>query len=176
MFIARTRGDAGGIVSTLRREVAALDADVPLFNIQTLQRVRDNTRLQPRLIGTLLAAFAGIALLLSVLGLYSVTAYAVRQRTQEIGVRMALGAQPGQVVWLFVRRGAVRLGAGIGLGLAGAVGAGQLLRGALIETRATDPLTLVSIVTLLAAVALAACFIPARRAARLDPVGALRYE
>jgi len=176
MFLVRTRGDAGGIVSTLRRDVAALDADVPLFNTQTLQRVRDNTRLQPRLIGTLLAAFAGIALVLSALGLYSVTAYAVRQRTQEIGVRMALGAQPGQVVWLFVRRAGVRLGAGLGLGLAGAVAVGQLLRGALIETSATDPLTLVSIVMLLVTVAMAACFIPARRAARLDPVRALRYE
>ena len=160
----------------LRREVASLDADVTLFNVRPLNELLDDTRLQPRLIGTLLGAFAGIALLLSTVGLYSVTAYAVVQRTHEIGVRMALGARPHQVVWLFVRRGLVPLGIGLAIGLAGAFAAGQVLRGLLIQTSATDPVTLLSIVTLLMSAAIAACFFPARRAARLNPLAVLRNE
>ena len=135
-----------------------------------------DSRLQPRLIGTLLGVFAGIALLLSAVGLYSVTAYAVLQRTHEIGVRIALGARSSQVVWLFVRRSMVPLGIGLAVGLGGAFAAGQVLRGLLIQTSATDPVTLLFIVTLLLAVAVVACFLPARKAARLDPLEVLRYE
>jgi putative ABC transport system permease protein len=120
--------------------------------------------------------FAGIALLLSAVGLYSVTAYAVLQRTHEIGVRMALGAQSRQVVWLFVRRGMVPLGIGLTLGLAGAFAAGQILRGLLIQTSATDAVTLFFLVSLLVVVAIAACFFPARSAARLPPLAVLRNE
>jgi putative ABC transport system permease protein len=123
-----------------------------------------------------LASFAGIALLLSMVGLYSVTAYAVVQRTHEIGVRMALGARGQQVVWLFVWQGLVPLGIGLAIGLAGAFAAGQVLRGLLIQTSATDPVTLVFTGMLLAVAVVAACFFPARRAARLNPLAVLRYE
>jgi putative ABC transport system permease protein len=160
----------------LRREVASLDADVTLFNARPLSDLLADTRLQPRLIGTVLGVFAAIALLLSMVGLYSVTAYAVLQRTHEIGVRMALGAQSRQVVWLFVRRGMVPLGIGLAIGLAGAFAAGQILRGLLIQTSATDPVTLVFVVSVLVVVAVAACFFPARRAARLNPLAVLRYD
>jgi putative ABC transport system permease protein len=160
----------------LRREIASLDADVTLFNARPLNELLADSRLQPRLIGTVLGVFAGIALLLSTVGLYSVTAYAVVQRTHEIGVRMALGARSHQVVWLFVRRGLVPLGIGLAIGLAGAFAAGQVLRGLLIQTSATDPVTLVFTGMLLAVAVVAACFFPARRAARLNPLAVLRYE
>ncbi len=114
--------------------------------------------------------------MLSAVGLYAVTAYSVAQRTQEIGVRMALGAQSSQVLWLFQRRILVQLGIGVVIGLAGAVGVGKLLRGVLVRTEATDLPTLVSIAALLVLVALAAGLWPARRATRLDPVAALRNE
>jgi predicted permease len=170
------RSDSSAITPVLRREVASLDPDVMLFNIRPLTELRADSRLQPRLIGTLLAAFAGIALVLSIVGLYGVTAYAVLQRTHEIGVRMALGARAQQVVWLFVRRAMRPVGMGLVMGLGGALAAGRLLRGLLIQTSSTDPATLVSIVTLMLIVAAAASVFPARRAARLDPLTVLRCE
>jgi putative ABC transport system permease protein len=168
--------DTTGITSGLRREVASVDPDVTLFNVRPLTDLLDDSRLQPRLIGTVIAVFASIALLLSVVGLYAFTAYAVQQRTHEIGVRMALGAQPGEVVRLFVRRGMLPLGIGLAIGLAGALAVGQVLRGALIQTSATDPVTLVFVVILLVVVSMTACFLPARKAAKLDPLAVLRYE
>jgi ABC-type antimicrobial peptide transport system permease subunit len=126
--------------------------------------------------GSMFAFFAIIALLLSAVGLYAVTAYSVTQRTQEIGVRMALGAQPSQVLWLFQRRILVQLAIGVVIGLAGAVGIGQLLRGVLVRTEPTDLVTLSSIAALLVLVALSASLWPARRATRLDPVAALRND
>jgi putative ABC transport system permease protein len=168
--------EPAAVTPVLRREVALLDPDVTLSNVRPLSDLLADTRLQPRLIGTVLGVFAGIALLLSAVGLYSVTAYAVLQRTHEIGVRMALGAQSRQVVWLFVRRGMVPLGIGLTLGLAGAFAAGQILRGLLIQTSATDAVTLFFLVSLLVVVAIAACFFPARSAARLPPLAVLRNE
>ena len=167
------RSEPGAIVSRLREEIGALDADVPLYNIRPLERALANSRLQHRLLGTVLGIFAVVALVLSTIGVYAVSAYAVVQRTQEIGLRMALGARSRQVVWLFVRRGMVPLGIGLAIGLGGAVAIGTILRGALIQTSPTDPVTLLTIVALLVVVAVAACFFPARRAARLDPLAAL---
>jgi putative ABC transport system permease protein len=163
-------------VTELRRQIAALDPDVTLFNVRPLAELLADSRLQHRLIGTLLAAFAVIALLLSTIGLYGVTAYAVLQRTHEIGVRIALGARASQVVWLFIRRSLLPLTIGLTLGLAGAFVVGRLLQGALVQISPSDPSTLAGIAAVLIAAALGACVLPARRAARLDPVIALRRE
>jgi len=122
------------------------------------------------------AMFAGIALVLSAVGLYAVTAYSVTQRTAEIGVRMALGAQATQVMWLVLRRALVQLAIGLPLGIAGAFGVGQLLKILLVQTSSRDPVTIGSIALLMLVISLAACLWPARRATHLDPVSALRYE
>jgi ABC-type antimicrobial peptide transport system permease subunit len=108
--------------------------------------------------------------------LYAVTAYLVTQHTRDIGVRMVLGAQPGQVVWVFLRRAFIQLGIGLAIGLAAALGVGRLLQSILVQTSPSDPLTLVSVVVLVAIVAVVACIGPARRATRLDPLLALRHE
>jgi ABC-type antimicrobial peptide transport system permease subunit len=122
------------------------------------------------------AIFAGIALVLSAVGLYAVTAYSVIQRTPEIGVRMALGAQPPQVMWLVLRRALVQLAVGLPIGVAGAFGVGRLLQSLLVQTSTRDPVTIGTIVALMVGVSIGACIWPARRATRLDPVSALRYE
>jgi putative ABC transport system permease protein len=124
------------------------------------------------------AIFALIALTLSAVGLYAVTAYSVSQRTQEIGVRMALGAQSDEVSWLFLRRSFIQLALGLGFGVAGAYGVGALFASAnlLVQNQAGDPITIGGISLLLGLVAIAACLLPARRAARLDPLVALRRD
>ena len=155
--------------------VRGLDADVPL-RIFTMDVVLGNTMFLPRLIGSLLAAFAWIALVLSAVGLYGVTACAATQRTQEIGVRMALGAQAGQVGWMVLRRGLAPVGAGFAVGIWGALTVGRLFESWLVETPPTDPVTQLAVAALLGAVSVAACVRPARRAARLDPVVALRHD
>ena len=122
------------------------------------------------------AIFAVIALALSAVGLYAVTAYSVSQRTQEIGVRMALGAQAAQVQWLILRRSLVQLTIGLAIGIAGAWGVGRLLDSVLVQSGSRDLVTLTSIVALLVSVSTLACYVPARRATRLDPVSALRND
>jgi ABC-type antimicrobial peptide transport system permease subunit len=124
----------------------------------------------------LFAIFATIALVMSAVGLYAVMAYSVTQRRTEIGVRMALGANGGNVRWLILRRGLWQMGLGLGIGLAGAFGLSRVLRTLLVQVTPTDPLTFGVITVLLSAVALAACVVPARRAARVDPLVALRAE
>jgi predicted permease len=168
--------DSSGIAPLLRREVASADRDVTLFNVRPLSELLDDSRLQPRLLGTLIAAFAGIALLLSIVGLYAFTAYAVQQGRHEIAVRMALGAQPAEVALLFLRQGMAPLGAGLVIGLVGAIAVGNLLRGVLIGTSSTDPMTLGCTLVLIVIVSTAACLLPARKVTALDPLVVLRYE
>ena len=156
--------------------VRGLDPAVPVGRIWTLDGVLGQTLFIPRMIGSLLGAFAWVALVLSAVGLYGVTAYAVTQRTQEIGVRMALGAQAGQVRWMVLRRGLAQLGAGLAFGLWGALTVGRLFEAWLADTPPNDPVTQVAVAILLGGVSVAACVWPARRAARLDPVAALRHE
>jgi putative ABC transport system permease protein len=129
-----------------------------------------------RVFGSMFTIFAVIALILSAVGLYAVTAYSVSQRTSEIGIRMALGAQPEQVLWLVLRRSLLQLAIGLPVGIAGAFGVGRLLQSLLVQTSSRDPLTIAAIALVMAVVSVAACFWPARKATRLDPVTALRYE
>ena len=174
-ILARGGRQTTTAVGAVREIVRGLDADVPL-RVYMLDAVLGNTMFLPRLIASLLGAFAWVALVLSAVGLYGVTAYAVAQRTQEIGLRMALGAQPRQVGWMVLRRSVAQLGVGFGVGIWGALTVGRLFESWLVDTPPTDPATQLAVAALLGSVSVAACLWPARRAARLDPMVALRHE
>jgi putative ABC transport system permease protein len=176
VLMLRTTGDPAALTTTVREEVRAIDPDLPLFGIMTLDQALAQERWQYQVFGTMFGVFALIALTLSAVGLYAVTAYSVSQRTQEIGVRMALGARAPQVWWLVLRGALLQLAIGLTLGVGGAVGVARLLQTILVKSGTPDSATLALIAALLALVSLAACFLPARRATRLDPVQALRYE
>jgi predicted permease len=178
MLMARTEGDPGAITSLLREEVRAIDPDLPLFNIRTMDEHLARQRWPFRVFGTMFAVFGFIALMLSAVGLYAVTAYSVTQRTREIGVRTALGAESSQVLWLFLRRAAFHLAIGLTLGMAGALGVGRIFESTqlLVQTTARDPIIIASIAVILSVVAIAACVWPARAATRIDPLVALRHE
>jgi putative ABC transport system permease protein len=177
-LLVRSQGDPTAMTPILREEVRAIDADLPLFGIRTLDENLAQARWPFRVFGSMFGIFALIALTLSAVGLYAVTAYAVSQRTQEIGIRMALGAQGDQVSWLFLRRSFVQLAIGLTLGVAGAFGVGQLFASTqlLVQNTGRDPVTIGGIAILLAAVAVAASVLPAKRATRLDPLIALRRD
>jgi predicted permease len=175
-LMIRAQSDPRAMESLIRDEIRALDPDIAPYRFRPLDVWAGQSRAMYRVFGSMFAIFAWMALALSGIALYAVTAYAVTQRIQEIGVRVALGAQAAHVVWLFVRRSIPPLAIGLVIGMAGAFGAGRLVRGLLVETGAADPFMLVSIAMLFVLVATAACFIPARRATRLDPVTALRHE
>jgi putative ABC transport system permease protein len=176
MLIVRSHSTPNDVGPLIRTEVSALDADIALTDVEPLDLAMTGSRWGHRVFGGMLTVFAVVGLLLAAVGLYAVTAFSVVQRTQEIGVRMALGARSGAVIWLFVKRVSLPVGFGIGVGLVGALGLGKLLQRFLIQTSPTDPTILVGIALLLAAVSLAAAFFPARRATRFDPLAALRYE
>jgi putative ABC transport system permease protein len=164
------------VMAAVRREVQAVDKDQPVFTIQTVAQILDDERSIYRIFAVLFAVLAVIGLVLSSVGLYAVMAYAVTQRTQEIGVRMAVGAQRWQVSWMFLKRGLWQLAVGLALGIPMAVGLSGLVRLRLVEVEPNDPITLVGITVVLAAVSLAACLLPVRRAAKVDPVVALRAD
>lgn len=167
---------SAGTIADIRRRVATIDDDVVVVNVRPLADTLKNSRLQPQLMATVLGSLGLIALFLSTVGLYAVTSHGVRQRTAEIGLRLALGGRPGQVVWLFVRQGMAPIAAGLLVGLTGAFMVGRLLRGLLIGTSATDPTTLAALALLLTAVTAAACVVPATRSADVDPASTLRQD
>jgi putative ABC transport system permease protein len=175
-LLVRGKSGPAETVPLIREDLRTLDPDLPLFAVQTLDDMVARTRYPTRIIGSLFGLLALIALVLASVGLFALTSYGVAQRTHEIGIRMALGAEPAQVAWLFVRRTLVQLVLGLTLGLAGALAIGQLLRAFLVGVGARDPVTLASVVGLLSVVSLTAAFLPARRATRLDPMIALRHE
>ncbi len=160
-------------MNAVRREVQSVDPDQPVFTVQTIDQMMAQATWPYRIFGSLFAIFAVIALVLSAVGLYAVMAYSVTQRTAEIGVRMALGADRVQVTWLVMRRGLLQLAIGLSLGLAGAYGVSRVLTELLAGVTPTDPVTFAAITLLLSAVAGAACMIAAYRASRLDPLVAL---
>jgi len=164
------------LIAAARQQVQALDPEQPIYDIRTLAEMRDNSIAPQRLHLTLLVVFAAVALALAVVGLYGVLACAVTQRQREIGVRMALGAQRLDVLGMVVGHGMRLAFIGVALGLTGAFALTRVLQSLLFEIRPFDPLTFLMATLVLAGVALFSCWIPARRAARVDPMVALRYE
>ena len=175
-YVVRTSSDSLAIESSIRNVVREMDPSLPVYNLRTMNDVVSRSMVQPRFLALLLATFSGIALFLAAIGIYGVMAYSVAQRTQEIGVRMALGAQPLHVLRLIFGQSLMMLLIGTVIGLAGAFALTRLMSTLLFRVTATDPLTYVSVVGILTIVALLACYIPARRAAKVDPLIALRYE
>ncbi len=173
--LLRSRLDPAAVMNAVRREVQQIDPDQPVLNVRTIEQQMAQSTWPYRVFGTLFAIFALIALVLSAVGLYAVMAYSVTQRTAEIGVRMALGADRRRVSWLVLRRGLVQLAIGLSLGLAGAYAASQVLAELLASgVTAHDPVTFGAITLILTTVAVAACLVPAHRATRIDPLVALR--
>jgi putative ABC transport system permease protein len=164
------------IASTLRSALSSIDAELPLVNVVALDQLRAGTRFANEVFATMFTAFAAIALLLAGIGLHAVTAYAVTQRTREIGIRIALGARRSAVTWMLVRRTMPALAAGVTFGVAASIGVGRVVKSLLVGTSPHDPATIAAIVVILVAVAVASTFVPARRAARLDPSEALRHD
>jgi putative ABC transport system permease protein len=175
-LLVRSGLEPGAIMNAVRREVQMVDADQPVYTVQTMDQMLAQNLWPYRVFGSVFAIFAVIALVMSAVGLYAVMAYSVTQRTIEIGVRMALGAEGFQVSWLILKRGLLQLGLGLALGLAGAFGLSRVMRTLLVRLSPTDPVTFIAITVILSSVAVAACLIPARRATRVDPLIALRAE
>jgi putative ABC transport system permease protein len=175
-LLIRASGDTSAIFPAVREIMKSLDPDVPLSQTRVLASIVDDNVSPRRLAVLLLSAFAGLALLLAAVGIYGVMSYMVTQRTQEIGIRIALGAQPRDVLSMVLRSGMALLLLGIAIGLLGAYSLSQFLQSLLFQVTSTDLLTYLSVPVLLTLVALLACYLPARRAMRVDPVIALRSE
>jgi len=174
--VVRTPAEPGSMAAELRAAVWSIDPHLAVARVRTMDQViREST--SPRRFSLLLVgSFALLGLLLAGVGIYGVTSYSVVRRVHEIGVRMALGAREGDVRALVLRQSAALLGAGVAIGVAGALGVTRLLESFLYEVKPTDPVTFLSVVVALAGVALMACWVPARKATRVDPMVALRYE
>jgi putative ABC transport system permease protein len=172
----RTGLPPASLISAVTESIHRVDEDEPVVGVQTMEAVVDQSIAQNRLNMILLSAFAGLALLLASIGIYGVQAYAVRQRTREVGIRVAMGAQPAEVFRLIIAQGLRLSATGIVIGLAASFGLTRLMASQLYGLSATDPWTFIGVSIVLLTVALAACFFPARRATRIDPVVALRYE
>ena len=165
-----------GIASAVREAVWSIDRGVPVSDLQPMRTMVGTTLARPRLLLTLLAAFAIIGLALGAIGVYGVVAFGVARRRREIGIRMALGARAAQVIRLVLQRSLVPIGLGIVAGIAGSLAASRLLTALLFHVEPGDPAVLGAIVLLLGASAIAACLVPARRAASVDPLVVLRDE
>jgi putative ABC transport system permease protein len=175
-LVIRTHGERASIASAARNVIQTLDGEQPVADIRTMQSLLADSVARARFNTLLLTVFAVVALILAAVGIYGVMSYAVTQRTHELGLRMALGAQTSHLLSLIVRQGMVMAAAGVGIGLAAAFALTRILGTLLYGISATDPLTFLAIASLLTAVALLACYLPARRATRVDPMVALRYE
>jgi putative ABC transport system permease protein len=172
----RTAVEPHSLVSAVRREIAAVDRDQPVIEIHTGQELLDASQGQSRFMMFLLGVFSATAFILAVIGIYGVIAYSVAQRTQELGIRMALGAAKGDILRLVIGNGLMLTGTGIAIGLLGSIGLTRLMSTMLYKTSATDPVTLATSAILFLLVAALASYLPARRAARIDPTDALRAE
>jgi ABC-type antimicrobial peptide transport system permease subunit len=174
--VVRTSGDPAGLAPAVRREVRALDPDLPIYNVRTMAQRVDDSLARRRFSMLLLTLFAGLALGLAAIGIYGVIAYLVTQSTRELGIRMALGATPHGILLLILRHGLGVALLGVGAGVAGAFALTRFMRNLLFGVDAADPATFATVSLLLTAVAAAASYFPARRAARIDPMVSLRSE
>jgi hypothetical protein len=175
-LIVRSALPPASIMAGVRSAVQSIDADQPVFSIETVEQVFANERSIYRIFATLFAVLAMIGLVLSAVGVYGVIAYAVTQRTQEIGVRVAIGAGRWDVAWLFVRRGLVQIAIALAIGLPAAIALGAVAELRLVAIEPNDPVTMVGITVVIAAVALISCVVPARKAAKVEPLVALRTD
>jgi predicted permease len=175
-LMVRTRGEPLAMTGTLREAVWSVDRQQPITSVFTFDDAMNESLARPRLLTVLLGIFGALGLLLGALGLYGVLSYLVNQRQRDIGVRLALGARPGDVLQMVVKRGLTLAAVGVAIGVVGALTLGRFLSGVLYDVQPTDPLTLVAVTTVLLAVAALASWLPARRAARVDPVVTLREE
>jgi len=176
ILVVRSQTDPVDIVDPIRRIGMELDTSVPIYDIQTVREIVNKQLRSNHVITGVLVGFAAIALLLVALGIYGVLAASVAQRTQEIGIRMALGEQKTSILAMVLKHGLVLLAIGSAIGITGAIGLTRFLSSYLYEVSAIDPVTFVLVPLLIAAVSLLACWVPARRAAKVDPMEALRYE
>ena len=176
VMVLKTNGDPHSFVKAATKEVGTLDGDLPVFGVKTMEEYISRSVSTPRFNTTLLSIFAAVALVLTVVGLYGVMSYAVAQRTSEIGIRLALGAQTKDVLSLIIGQGLRLVLIGIAGGLLGAFALMNLISSLLFGVTAKDPMTFIVVSVVLAVIALLACYVPARRATRVDPLEALRYE
>jgi putative ABC transport system permease protein len=174
--VIKTSNDPRQLIKTITKEVASIDPELPVFSVKSLDEYMAGAVAAPRFNTTLLTIFASVALVLTIVGLYGVMSYAVVQRTNEIGIRMALGAQRRDVLRLVVGQGLKLIVIGLALGYVGAFVLTRLMAGLLYGVGTRDSLTMVLVAAVLTAVALLACYLPARRATRINPLDALRYE
>ena len=176
VMVVKTAGEPRALISALTKEVAAMNADIPLFGVRSMEEYLSASVAAPRFNTTLLTIFASVALVLTVVGLYGVMSYSVAQRTNEIGIRLALGAQSRDVVLMIVKQGSWLILRGLAIGLAGAYAATRVIASLLFGVTAKDPFTFAAVAVLLALVALLACYVPAWRATKVDPMEALRCD
>jgi putative ABC transport system permease protein len=176
ILLLRSAADPATVASAVRQQVREVDATLPVYDVKTMNQVLSTALARPRFMTFQLAVFAAVAVLLAAIGIYGVMSYTVAQNRREIGIRMALGAQPRSVLKRVIGQGLILTFVGVGIGLAGALGLTRLMQSLLYGVTPTDPLTLVGVSALLVLVALLACYLPARRATKVDPLVALRYE
>ena len=175
-ILVRAEGAPGALLPSVRGAISALDPEQPVYNIQTLEEAMALSSFQQRIATMLLGIFAAVALVLAAVGIYGVMSYVVSARTQEMGVRLAIGAQPRELMWLVIRQVLALAGAGLVVGVVILLVAGRVMAGLLYGVEPSDPITIVAVASTLALVALAAAWQPAWRASRVDPIEALRYE